>query len=184
MISDVLSVQALWHTVWGQARRRDWHFPQAVTAKSCGCLSPPGIAEVWFSVPAEFFLANIKKRRIIDCILLIIIILITYIQKSSQNVSPPKWTKDLKKIHIKCQTPSGTQTGNYQTFVVENLPVFPSDPSKYSMSNFRACKNTDTEPHPAINFKRKLTNEYAQRGTLWFTEGQGNTEAFTMRSLL
>lgn len=50
-----------------------------------------------------------------------------------------------------------------------------SDPSKYSMSNYEAYKNMDREPHPAINFKRKLTNECAQRGTAWhgwWREGQ------------
>lgn len=47
-----------------------------------------------------------------------------------------------------------------------------SDPSKYSTSNYKAYENMDREPHPAINFKRKLKNECAQRGTPWLREGQ------------
>lgn len=57
-----------------------------------------------------------------------------------------------------------------------------SETSKYSMSRYEANKNTDREAHPAINFKRQLTNESAQRGTPQLRERWGNTKPLTSRS--
>lgn len=139
---------------------------------------PPHTAKVSFSVPAELFSPSIRKRdnwlhpceRYFDN---------THTEAYHSSKMDPR-----TGVHIKCQTPYETQTGSCQTFAIANLPALPySDSWKHSTSNYEACENTDKEPHPAINFKRKLTNECAQRGTQWLGEGQGSANAFTARSL-
>lgn len=138
----------------------DWYTGEAGTHLG-GCskeprgayLSPPHTAKVSYSAPAELFSPTIRKQDnwLYPCE--------CYFDSIHTEAKHSSKMDPRSGVHIRCQTPYGTQTGSRQTFATANLPVFPYfDPSKHSTSNYEACENTDKEPHPAINFKRKLTN--------------------------
>lgn len=121
-VSDVLSLQAFWHTV------RAWHtggvriYPALPKQRAAECLSPPGTVKVSFSVPVEFFSASVRKHGIIDYTPLRAIS-ITYMPDTPKGFFPKMDPRP--RIHMKYQTP-GKQAGCLQAFVIANLPAFPS----------------------------------------------------------
>lgn len=127
------------------AHRRGKLFPALLEERAMECTSPSGIVEVSLSVPAELFLACVRKHGISDYTPGRALS-ITYMQKPKFWIFSPIMDPR-PRIYWKSSFCNRKSTC-----------VSLSEASKYSMSNYEANKNTDREAHPAINFKRQSTN--------------------------